>query len=211
MNTDPTEATTPYSAMPPVAPPGLEPNPHGGESSGWHMPIGIISIVLGVCGFFGGCVPALAPLLSGYFEEFARNVMPAGQSVGMAAITEHPGRMLAQGLLTMGAAGLLIFAGIGTARKKPWGPRLSVLWAIVKMIVVVLTLWLAWPVQQAQMETMQQNLGPQVGRGFYDAMLYGGMVLGLLWGWAYPIFLLIWMSRAKVRAQIRDTWIAETS
>ena len=209
MNTDPTEATTPYSATPPVAPPGSQPGPPGGESSAWQMPIGIISIVLGACGLIGGCATTLSPLLVPLFEEFASNVMPPGQPTGMEAIADNVGRTVAGGLLAIGAAGLLLFAGIGICKKRPWGPRLSVKWAIVKMIVVVVTLWLNWAIQQATVDTMRQNpTGPQLGSAYFSVFLIGTIVVGLLWGWAYPIFMLIWMSRAKVRAQIRDTWTA---
>jgi hypothetical protein len=207
MNTDPSKTSPPYTAMPPVAPPDYAPGPYRSESGGWHKPIGIISIVLGVCGFVGGCVSALWPLLSPYFEEFARNVTPPGRTTGMEGFAEFTGAVLATGLLAMAAGGLLVFAGIGTAKKRPWGPRLSVTWAIVKMIVVVLTLWLGWPMQKASMDSMQKNLGAApLGSGFYETAMYLGVVFGLLWGWAYPVFLLIWMSRAKVRAQVRDTW-----
>ena len=31
-----------------------------------------------------------------------------------------------------------------------------------------------------------------------------GVIIGLLWGWALPVFFLIWFSRAGVRSEVRS-------
>lgn len=206
MSDDPANPSTPYSKMPPVAAPGDASPPPQRESGGWHKPIGIVSIVLGVCGFVGGCMHLLSPLFMPFFEEFMRAAVPKGQPTGMEAISSNSGRLVAQGAMAAAAAALLVAAGIGLAKQRRWGAKLSVTWSVVKMIVVVATLLIAWPMQKASLEAMQQNAaGGQFGSGFYTMTAVLSIGFGLLWGWAYPVFLLIWFGRRKIKDQIA-TW-----
>jgi hypothetical protein len=56
------------------------------------------------------------------------------------------------------------------------------------------------------MRAMQSD--PNMAKMPYGFMFFGGLigaVFGLAWGWAYPIFLLIWLHRPVIK-QETATW-----
>jgi len=59
--------------------------------------------------------------------------------------------------------------------------------------------------QERLFEIMGQSSGGipmPFGGGFYDVMIVVTLVFGLAWGWALPVFLLIWLSRGKIKNDV---------
>ena len=74
------------------------------------------------------------------------------------------------------------------------------MWAVLKMILAVAGSFLGFVMVQEQFGQMsQQNL--PVGGSTFVVMGVVGVVGGVLWGCAYPVFLLIWFSRAEVKTE----------
>jgi hypothetical protein len=186
---------TPQSAPPPAqmaAPPARQ--------TVWPMVIGIIAIILGALGTLGGCVGvAFTPFL-GMVEKF----VPPGQAPQFQGMAEMvPALMIASfaGLLV---SVLLLLAGSGLVSRKPWSMAASLAWAVVKMIFVVANAYIGYEVNQAQFEAMRADPNVpaplmaliQAGSGF-------GVLVGIAWGWVFPIFMLVWFSRPKIRREVR--------
>jgi hypothetical protein len=41
-------------------------------------------------------------------------------------------------------------------------------------------------------------------QGFFDAAAFGLMACGLIWGFALPVFMLIWFSRGKIKHEVAE-------
>lgn len=79
------------------------------------------------------------------------------------------------------------------------------------MLLVVYSSIIGFLVQQAQMEAMQRMLEEDPNTagmmpGFFGTLMaiIGPVifVFAIVWGWALPIFMLIWFSRRKIKAEI---------
>jgi hypothetical protein len=171
------------------------------------MVIGVIAIILGSLATLGGCMSLGSSAMFGLFAS----AMPQEQAEMMDATKAFmPLMMIAAGLTTPIAIVLLI-GGIGLTKRSPWSPKTCRIWAGLKMLIVVYGSIIGYLVQQAQMEAMQRMLeeDPNTAAaipGFFGTFMaiLGPLtlVLGIVWGWALPIFMLIWFSRRKIKAEI---------
>ena len=169
----------------------------------WHIVLGIFAIVFGAAGVLQGMWGMLTPLFFGIFESMA----PQGAPNPMGFISElSVSIVLMSGLLAI-LAGLLLLAGILLLKRTPVAPSLCVVWAVLKFFAVIANAILTYLMQQAQFQAVQSDPGFQQAPGFVSGMMQG-MAIGtgvimLLWGWALPVFMLIWLRRAKIREQVR--------
>ncbi len=201
--------TTIEPQMPPPTP--MTPPTDAGaiplRKSTWPMVIGIIAIILGSLATPGGCMSLGSSAMFGLFAS----AMPEEQAEMMDATKAFmPLMMIAAGLTTPIAIVLLI-GGIGLTKRSPWSPKTCRIWAGLKMLIVVYGSIIGYLVQQAQMEAMQRMLeedpntaGAMPGfLGTFMAII-GPLILvfAIVWGWALPIFMLIWFSRRKIKAEI---------
>jgi hypothetical protein len=164
--------------------------------------IGVLAIVLASFGILGGCWAALSPWVLGAVKD----LLPPDQVTGLAAMEEYRAWTVAGSLLALGLATLLMFAGIGLYQRRRWGVSASFAWALLKMAFVLGNSALAYVVQQAQFEAMGKQMPPgaPMSPAFYTVVGTLGVAFGVLWGWAFPVFLLIWLSRGKIKAEIAE-------
>ena len=139
------------------------------------------------------------------------SAMPEEQAEIMNATEPLMPLMMISGGLTMVVAIVLLFGGIGLTKRSPRSPKTCRIWAVLKMLLVVFASIVGYLVQLAQMEAMQRMLEedpntPAAMVGFFGTLMavFGPLtlVLGIIWGWALPIFMLIWFSRRKIKAEI---------
>ncbi|MEX2218940.1 MAG: hypothetical protein WD749_09290 [Phycisphaerales bacterium] len=182
------------SAMPP---------PPSGPTT-WPMVIGIIAIVLGSLGLLSSCAGIAGPL----FVKFAAAMAEEGgakesEMVALRGIEQYMGLLILDSILGLVAAALLLVAGIGLLKRTAWSPRAMVIWAIGKIPLVVFATVVGYLVNQAQFEAMAND--PQqktpVPAGLMEAIAAGSAVFTFIFGIALPIFVLVWFTRAKVRAE----------
>jgi len=96
---------------------------------------------------------------------------------------------LLNGLVVTGLAVLLLAAGVGILRRRAWGVKVCYLWIAYRLFVAFIGTWCL---------------------GFYAVTLFGVLaLLGalplLVWNAGLAVFLLIWLSRRKIKAEIA-TW-----
>lgn len=195
------EPTTMEPVAPPVAPP-VHPGRYAPAPRPpvWPVVIGVISIVFGAVGILGGLGGLMGPLFMG----FARAGPPEAQA-GLAGIRQWLPWMIVSTLLNGAVAALLLAGGIGLVSRRPWSPRALVAWAIVRIPMVVFAGAVGYLVQDANFQAMQQQQSstpaPPMPAGLMQGIVAGGVIFGILWGWAFPGFVLVWFSRPRIREQ----------
>jgi hypothetical protein len=190
----------------PVVPP-MQPGqiPMPGQRSTWATVIGIIAIVLASGGILSGC----SSLISPFVVDFFRNMIPPGQATGMEvmdAIEEWRSWTMINSFLTSAVASLLLVVGIGLLKRRRWAVQAGVAWAILKVLHALVTAVFVYMVQQATFGAMGQQIpaAPGFGPAFQQMIgVYSAAFTALLYS-AFPVFLLIWLSRAKIKADVAD-------
>ena len=181
---------------PPIEPGALG---TGTPAPTWPKPIGIIAIILGSLGVLGGFWGMVAPKV---MATMAANMPPemAGQ---FDVMNDFAGWTIASSLAGLVVAVALLVAGIGVLKQRRWGVTAIQAWAAVKMLLVVATSILGYQIFQQTAVTMSQTQGMQaMPPGVMSTMGALSIGVGLLWGWALPVFLLIWFARRKIKQEV---------
>ena len=191
----------------PVAPPikpGALATPQ--RPTNWPMVIGTIAIVFGSGGVLIGLWGTAAPLGMRFFEWAMEQSQPSPIVDRQVAVMQAwlPWTMVSS-LLATAIAILVLLGGIRLTKRKRLSMRLLKFWAVVKIPVVVIGAIAEVFMQERLFEIMSQSPGSTsmpFGGGFLDLMMVIGLVFTLAWGWALPIFLLIWLSRGKIKNEV---------
>ncbi|MCZ6850349.1 MAG: hypothetical protein O7F17_01775 [Planctomycetota bacterium] len=175
--------------------------------SAWPKVIGVITVIFGSLAILGGCSGAVSSL----FMSSLSGLMPEEQATMYDAMEGLKPWLIIGAVLTLALGILLLVAGIGLVRRRAWSPTACMVWAGIKMVFVVGYTILSDMARQAQFEAMQEMMqqDPNMPAGatammgsFFQVFGVFAIVLGILWGWALPIFLLSWFSRSKVKAEV---------
>ncbi len=190
---DETDARTDPPITPPTTPGPLRLPP---RSSNWPRVIGIIAIVVGSCGILVG--------ISGSFTlpivRWSTSMSPPGQNVGLENLEQHSTWFVLTSILSSAVALFLLPAGICLLGRRRAAVNLCRFWALTKIMYVVFNSIVAAAIQQEQFAAMQGTAGLP---GWFFGVTGGFTILvGLIWGWALPVFLLVWFSRKNVRAEV---------
>jgi hypothetical protein len=99
---------------------------------------------------------------------------------------------------------LLCVAGTGILKHRRWGPRACLWWAILKIPLVAVNVGVGHAIQRQTWESMQSSGAgfPGGQGGFFSFVGPVTVVIGLLWGWTLPVFMLVWLSRRKIKADV---------
>lgn len=177
------------------------------QPSAWPKVIGVITIIFGSLAILQGCVGAVSSL----FMSSLSAIVPAEQAAVYDAMEDLKPWMIIGAVLALGLGILLLVAGIGLVRRRAWSPTACMVWAGIKMVFVVGYTILGDMAQQAQFEAMQEMMQqdpnmpaamPAMMGSFMQVFGVFTIVLGILWGWALPVFLLIWFARSKIKAEV---------
>lgn len=187
---------------PPIAPPVIGyATPE--KKSTWPTVIGILGIVLGILGILGGILGVLSYFLTGAFlsvvpEEQSRIILDFQKSWILWTILMQ--------ILVIGAAIYLLIAGLGVMKERSGSDRRMRIWAAIKIAVVAVNTGIG-SVMQREMLAAQMESDPQVANTmaqFGNIFAWAGLCFGVVWGWAFPIFVLIWFARRKIKAETAE-------
>ncbi len=195
--------------MPPPAlmTPPVDPGEISHRPSAWPMVIGVIAIIFGSLAILQGCFGAVSSL----FMSSLSAIVPAEQATVYDAMEGLKPWMIIGAVLALALGILLLVAGIGLVRRRAWSPTACMAWAGIKMVFVVGYTILGDMARQTQFEAMQEMMQqdpnmpagmPAMMGSFFQVFGVFAIVLGILWGWALPVFLLIWFSRKKIKAEV---------
>lgn len=192
----------PNIPVPPSAPPtrpGANAVPDA--VSAWPTVIGIIATIFGA----GGLLLSVWGMASPFLMDRWMTGMQDPRMSQMMSVPQWRTYTVVSSALSLGAAALLLGAGIGILQRRRWASRTSTTWAIVKMAVVLVGTALGYMTMQAQLGAMNAAAPTSMPAGVTTGMVAGGMCFGIVWGWALPIFVLIWFSRSRIKAEVA-TW-----
>lgn len=175
------------------------------KSTIWPTSLGIIVIVFGVMGVLGGCLNLASTMFMTSVMSDLMSDIDATSAATFQIMESVSTSMIGLALFAILMAGWLVSLGIGILRKRPWAPRMAGTWSLAKMLVVFAQSLFGIRMQQAQFEVMAgQNSGPAPFdvQEFAAIISYVGMAFALIWGWALPVFLLLWFRREVIRAEV---------
>ncbi|MFG0285398.1 MAG: hypothetical protein ACF8R7_13350 [Phycisphaerales bacterium JB039] len=189
------------SPGPSDAPPTQAPPPAPAPTT-WPGVLGTIAIVLGALGAFGAVIGFAAAV---GLPRLLAGILPAEAVAAMQAGALHPAAMAAlQGASALVAI-LLLVSGVRLVQRRQSGAMLLRRWALLKIVLVVVSAAVGAIMTRSQFAAMQATAPGGPPPGFQAAMALVGAGFGVLWGWALPIFSLVWLGRAKIRSEI-DGW-----
>jgi len=194
-------STSDISSVPPTVAGELPPKPIV-----WPKTLGIIFIVFGVLGIMQGCFGVLSLLVFGAVSD----ALPEEQAQMMSFMDSLKPWIITAGVIAFIVAVMLLAAGIGVVSRKVWSRKLALMWAGTKMVFVVANSLLSYTAQKAQFEDMQEMMASDPNAAsamsfFGQLMMWMGVfmiIVTIIWGWALPVFTLIWFSRKKVRMEV---------
>lgn len=173
------------------------------------MAIGVVAIIFGVLGMVSGLWGTVAPfIMHSAAESLRTNTPPAGQGPDPAAMLDAVSAwrvsMSLASAVAMAVAVLLLIAGIGLVQRRSWGVRAAKTWAWMRVLTAVWIVGVSAMAQRDQMAAAIQGPGAPPGMPAFmlSGVAAGVVVLGLLWAWALPAFMLVWFRTRSVKAEI---------
>lgn len=184
----PTQVELPSRTMPAPAP-------------SWPSVLGILALLLGLFGTLVGAFAVLSPLVMSFWAQF----VPAEGRTGLAVAERWTTWTVASGGLATGLSLLLMVAGIGLLLRRRWACALLQTWAVLRMILAVGQVGVAYVIQQETLASMSQQMpAPMPAQQYVQLFALLGMVISLAWYWALPVFLLIWLARGRLREHVAE-------
>ncbi|MCE2925569.1 MAG: hypothetical protein LW822_08985 [Phycisphaeraceae bacterium] len=198
-------------AMAPPTVPGALPV----RLSQWPVVLGVVSIVLGGGGVLSNACGVFSVFAQGLFAQ----LMSGGQGASSAEVQEqmalmqagmpYPWLSVLASFLALITSVLLLIAGIQCVRRRSMARALHLVWAGARTVVAVLICVVMYFGSQGQAQAIQ-GMGGTGGAGMPPGMAGFMSVFGVVmivvmfaWGVAYPVVVLVWFSKQKVKAEVQ--------
>ncbi|MBT8038286.1 MAG: hypothetical protein KJO21_12155 [Verrucomicrobiae bacterium] len=96
---------------------------------------------------------------------------------------------------------ILLVAGVGLLKKKLWGQKMSLFWAVARIVAAgVMTVVTLGPTREFQEKVGQMDGGQQEQ---FQQMAQGvGSVMGVVFIAVYPVLCLIFLTKKKVKDRL---------
>jgi hypothetical protein len=120
----------------------------------------------------------------------------------LEAMKAYRGEIIAQSLVELVVAILLVAGGCMLAGRRAAAGPLLLAWAGLKMAFVVWKAILTVEMNEAIMTAMGGG-GPGFSPALGAFMGSASAIFTLAWGCLLPIFILVWLLRPKIRAEMR--------
>ena len=171
----------------------------------WPKVIGIISIVLGAGGVLLNIWSVVAMLMVDTFAEMASQFSPGPQMPAEVWNGGRSGSLVCIYVAMLILAALLLVGGIGLVCRRAWAPKVCVGWALGKIAGGIASVMVTYQMQEAQMKLFANdpNLAATgMSGGPLNLIMLMTMVFMFVWLAAYPLFMLVWLSRRGVKEHI---------
>ena len=204
----PTDNTPdPGSPQPrPIAPP-TQPVPLAPvvPRSKWPAVVGIIAIVIGAGGsLFNAC----GAVGSFFTATMFQRIKPPGMPPEVLQVRP----VLVAVMLVMSLlCGALLVPGIALLQRRRWSAAWLRIWSVAAIVLAVVASVIEARIQQENMTLMMTATSMPAGTGtgavvfqtnVFQASVIGGVVLNAVLRCAFPVFLLIWFTRRKIRDEV---------
>ncbi len=188
----------------PPGPPPLSSRVYpGAKPPAWPLVVGIIATVLGGLGILGGLVGLATPWFTGLMRNFA----PPGQRATFEVIERWMPWSIAGAAINLCLAIALLTAGILLIRRRRAGATATRVWAVVKIPWEAAYAFVQYLMLQDQHEILNNDYPGMrdMMTGFMNTAQVAGLVISALVFMAFPVFVLAWFSREKIRDHV-ETW-----
>ncbi len=176
-------------------------------TSKWPTVIGAIAIVFAAGGLLQSLLAPLGPfMVRSQMQEFAK------QGADQGRIDEYLrqfGTFAYTNSAVLGAvAVLLLVGGILLIKRRRVSPLLLQVWAMLKIVAGGFFIFKQMAISRLQMEIIFDAVP---GGGGQEAQAVGqitsyamwiGLGFGLLWIAAFPVFLIVWFNRQRIKDQV---------
>lgn len=197
----------PRPVAPPIVPGMLAKPPHVPV---WPTPIGIIAIVFGAGGVLASLYSAAVPWLFSSMSAWTPRTPGTTMEFDPFASVRNwaVSTTVVHGLGVLVAA-MLLAGGIGLLRRRPWSVPLSLWWAVIRIPMALAVTAVTVGQQQEQMAMMSRQAGGMFIAAFTGGFVWLAAIMSIAWYCAFPVFMIIWLLRPGVRADVR-TWRADS-
>lgn len=167
----------------------------------WPTVLGVIGIILSVLGLLGGCVTLFMPLFMPQFLQMLRD----GGNMPEEDINDIANNMPPDWVMYVGGAvGLLLsiwllVSCIRLMKRRQAGARSLFAWAVVNMVWMLINLVGTILLTPAVTPPANAPAGAQAAS---DVMQIASTMCGFLIGAAYPIFVIFWMLRSRIKQEV---------
>jgi len=159
--------------------------------------------VFGSLAILNGLYGIVSSVFAKPLGEWMRKLVPAGQATGMEGLADNVGLVIFNSFLALVAAVLLLVLGIGLVKRRAWSAKLAPIWAIIKIAVAMVGGFVAYRVAQGQLDGVYNDPDMAgVSVGVADTMVVAIVGIGVLWALVLPVFMLIWLSRARIKEEV---------
>ena len=172
--------------------------------SAWPTVIGIFAVIIGGYDALENAVGAAVLLVLRQFADVTTSLSHprlAQPKAVFEAMTRYSAEMAALSGVVVLLSIVLMVAGIALLSRRPNVPRLLVGWAILKIPVVVGATVVY--VMYGMAVFSADSGGPDAPALRIIMALYGSSGR-LVWGLAFPTFILIWFLRRPIRAEVAE-------
>ena len=173
----------------------------------WHMPIGTVTIILGVLGVLWGGI-RIAQAYMGDLGSPATGEEFDAEALEAVVEKWQPVAVLT-GAIYIPVGLILLAGGILLLKRRPLCVPVIRVWAILKLVSIGVNGYFQFLIASDQMAVMfsEGALGSDlpVVKSISDATVVVVLVLSIIWMSLLPVFLLYWFARARIRTEIA-TW-----
>lgn len=168
-----------------------------GERSSWPTVVGVFGIIVSAFGYLGGCCGIASPFIMPWYVGVLENQNAPAEQIDQIRNSIPPmGVAVGTSIVGIALATFLLYGAIQLIKRRSKSRGLLLIWSSIQVcwaIIGVAIQFAITPTPQAQqgVTAAQQQMFQFLGMGC-------GLILGL----ALPVFLLIWLSRARIREEV---------
>lgn len=168
----------------------------------WPTVCGVIGIIWGGLSLMCGCAGYFSVAMTRWSTSFIPAGSPEATQVKIQLEVMERFAIAMYALITgsLLLSVLLIVGSVGVIRRRRWSRKALAGWAMAGIILVLANLVYQYALHMATKARMSE-LGSSMPPGT-EAMQIVMLVAILVFGWAWPVFLLIWLSRPKIRDEV---------
>ena len=195
----------------PSIPPSYQTQSYEPPATSWPTVIGIISIIFGSLGALSSVWQSAAPFLINTISKMEQMEADPEAVKALEGVAQWQYPLLVVGLLGLALSVLLIVCGAKLVGRNRMASPVFKKWAIAKIIYSLVAVTIGTLAQMQQFETAMDQQGANTGgmpvpvESIMVFVMVFAIVFGLLFACAYPVFILVWFGREKVRNEV-ESW-----
>lgn len=175
----------------------------------WPTVIGIISMVLGALAVLNAIWTLFWGVVGPWFFETSGLAKDPQFAASYQSTLDNAEIIAATSVASVALGSLLMLAGLRVNQRRASGVRLSIIWAWCRIGFAIVSTAIGAFISLSQLDATKAQMSapgvPPFVASIIGPTMIVMLVLSFLWFLVYPVFTLIWFSRARVR-ETTATW-----